>query len=236
MKLTTESASPLLREYGISTGVTGINTYLDIQNDGDATILARVDVKHRPPLMMKLSHDHEHPHELIEKRCCFAEHLRRNGVPTPERYSKGGEYCLSMSLDGEKVDVVLEDFAGEPLSVLDADTARDAGMLLARTHGLSFRDNCKLGVPSPFDALGKNPLSGLDKFVELSKKALESQIKSVTYPHRLCKKPEICGEILDICNRRFASARELWDRLPRGAVQGNLNLHNLTRREGVLTL
>ena len=62
MKLTTESASPLLREYGISNGVTGINTYLDIQNDGDATILARVDVKHRPPLMMKLSHDHEHPH------------------------------------------------------------------------------------------------------------------------------------------------------------------------------
>ena len=44
MKLTTESASPLLREYGISTGVTGINTYLDIQNDGNATILARVDV------------------------------------------------------------------------------------------------------------------------------------------------------------------------------------------------
>lgn len=236
MKLTPESASPLLREYGISTGVTGINTYLDTQNDIDATILARVDVKHRPPLMMKLSHDHDHPHELIEKRCRFAEHLRRNGVPTPERYSKGGEYCLSSSIDGEKVDVVLEDFAGEPLSVLDADTARDAGMLLARTHRLSFRDNCKLGVPSSFDALGKNPLSGLDKFVELSKKALESQIKSVAYPHRLCKKPEICGEILDICNRRFASARELWDRLPRGAVQGNLNLHNLTRREGILTL
>ena len=236
MKLTAENVSPLLREFGISIGVLDTHVYLNYEDENGFTIISGLEVKHRPPLVIKISRDSTRKHDFIEKCCRFSEHLRRNGVPTPERYARGGEYCLSLPFEGEKVDVTLEDWGGDPITALDIDTARDAGMLLARTHRLSFRDNCKLGVKSRFDALGENPVSGVGKFEELSKRAAESQIVSVTYPHRLCKKPEICREIMDICSRRFASAKELWDRLPRGAVQGGLSLGNLTRRDGTLTI
>lgn len=236
MNITLETAARLLGEYGISSEITGIGYYSDYSGADGIKIIARIDVKHRPPLVLKLLREAAHPHEQIERQCLFSEHLRRNGIPTPERYSKGGEYCLDRVVDGERVDVTLEDWCGEELTAIDRDTAAEAGKLMARIHRISFRDNFKIGAPTLFGALGRNDVSGLGKFREMYKKAEESRFKSVTYPHPLCTKLALFGEIIDIFEQKLANASAVWDRLPRGAVQGDISINNLTWRDGRLTV
>lgn len=236
MNLTPEILSPLLREYGISSGITGIVPYMNYREKGKIKVIARADMSQRPPLIIKLLREPEHPHEIIERQCVFSEHLRRNGIPTPERYSRGGVYCLERIVDGERVDVTLEDYCGDELTKIDIDTAKEAGALMARIHRISFRDNFKIGAPTIFNAIGKNDVSGIDKLRSLAKIAEESQIKSVTYPHRLCKKPELCREIIAIYDQKIANAAAIWNRLPCSAVQGDISVNNLTRRGGKLAI
>jgi hypothetical protein len=107
---------------------------------------------------------------------------------------------------------------------------------MARMHRISFRDNFKIGVPTVFNAIDKNDYSGIGEFRKFAQKAEESQYKSVTYPHRLCKKPGLCDEIIDIYDQRIANAAAIWGRLPCAAIQGGISIDNLTRHDEVLTV
>ncbi len=228
MNLNAENLAPILREYGISTAITDVKCLLDRQdNENDVKLAARLEVKHRSPLMIKLIRREGHPHNELERQCVFAEHLRRNGIAVPEHYSANGSYCLERSIDGVRVNVILEDIAECELLSIDADSAREAGKLMARIHRLSFRDNFKIGRSTDFNALGGNKMSGIDTFRELAEKAEASMIRSVMYPHRFCKKPELCREIIAIYDRKLANAADVWGRLPCSAVQGDMSLGNL---------
>lgn len=237
MNITPELLAPVLREYGISATVTNVEYFINRQNaDNNIKIVAKVEVKHRGPLVLKLIREPSHSHAEIERQCVFAEHLRRNGIATPEHYSASGSYCLERNIDGVRVNVVLEDFAESETSAVNTDIAREAGKLMARIHRLSFRDNFKIGAPTMFNALGQNRVSGIDAFRELAEHAEASMIKSVSYPHRFCTKPEICREIITIYDRKLASAADVWGRLPCSAVQGDIavsNLYNAGDRLGV---
>lgn len=236
MNITPEIIAPLLHEYGISSSITEILFYRNYSGADGIKIVARVDVKHRPPLVIRLTQNPRLPHEQAERRSVFSEHLRRNGIPTPERYSKGGEYCLERIIGNKRVDVTLEDWCGDGLTEIDKETAADAGRMMARIHRNSFRDNFKIGAPTDYNAIGKNNVSGIEKFRELAKMSDESRCKSLTYPQKLCNNPELCNEIIDIYERKIANAAEIWDRLPCAAVQGGISIENLTRRDGVLTV
>ena len=228
MNITPELFEPILKEYGISTDITNIDTFINRQEDNkNVKIVAKIDVKHRSPLVIKLIRDSEHSHNAIERQCVFAEHLRRNGIFTPEHYSVNGNYCIERLIDGIRVNIVLENFAESETAAVDLYSAREAGKLMARIHRLSFRDNFKIGAPSRFNALGQNRISGIDTFRELAECAEASMIKSVAYPHRFCKKPELCREIIAIYDRKLASAAEVWGRLPCSAVQGDISISNL---------
>lgn len=228
MNITPELIAPLLREYGISTAITNVEYFINRQNsDDNIKIVAKVEVRHRSPLVLKLTREPSHSHIEIERQCVFAEHLRRNGIATPEHYSAAGNYCLERTIDGVRVNVVLEDFAESETSAVDVKAAREAGKLMARIHRLSFRDNFKIGAPTMFNALGRNNVSGIDRFRELAEKAEASMIKSVSFPHRFCKKPELCREIIAIYDRKLASAADVWGRLPCSAVQGDISVSNL---------
>jgi Ser/Thr protein kinase RdoA (MazF antagonist) len=232
MNITPEIVTPLLREYGISSTVTDIYIYRS-QSD---KIVARVDVKHRGPLVIRLTRDSRNTRDFLERRSVFSEHLRRNGIPTPERYSKGGVYCLEREIENKRYSVTLEDWCGDPLTHINHEDASDAGKIMARIHRNSFRDNFKLGSPTAFNAVGKNSLTGINKFRELAKMAADSQYKSVTYPHKLCSNPEIFNEIIDIYEQKISSVSAIWDRLPCAAVQGCISTENLTRRNGIMTI
>lgn len=228
MNITPEIIAPLLREYGISTAVTNVEFFINRQSaDNNIKIVAKVEVKHREPLVLKLIREPAHSHGEIERQCVFAEHLRRNGIATPEHYSASGNYCLERTIDGVRVNVVLEDFAASETEAVDPEVAREAGKLMARIHRLSFRDNFKIGAPSLFNALGQNGASGIESFRELAEHAEASMVKSVSYPHRFCKKPELCREIITIYDRKLASAADVWGRLPCSAVQGDITISNL---------
>lgn len=229
MNLTAELAAPILLEYGISGKIKDIGFFMNYSEGQTVKVIARIDVEHRSPLVLKLLHEPEHPHSLIERQCVFSEHLRRNGIPTPERYSKGGQYCLDRIVCGFRVDVTLEDLMENVLQKLDLNTAFRIGRLMARIHRISFRDNFKLGAPSPFNAIGENDVSGIDKLRELAVKAEESRFKSITYPHRYCTKPELCREIIAIYDHKLESIRSIWGRLPCSAVQGDLSINNVYR-------
>lgn len=235
MKLTAEKIVPILKDYGITMKISDILILPDPAAKGEA-LTVRVEVKHRSPVILRIFKDGE-KHELIERRAAFAEHMRKNGIPTPEHYSKDGSYCLERYIDGERADVTLEDAVGEPIELLDEQTAYQAGKLMARMHRISFRDNLKLGAGTLFNALGVNRVLGLEAFKKLAVKCDESQFKSVEYPHRLCTKPELLREISAICSQKLASARNIWDRLPRCAVQGAFTMKNLLRsNEGALMI
>ncbi len=229
MNITPEILAPILRDYGISTAITNIEYFIDRQNPetNNYKIVAKVDVKHRGPLVLKLIREPGHSHTEIERQCVFAEHLRRNGIATPEHYSIGGNYCVERTIDGVRLNVVLEDHAESLTKTVDNDMAREAGKLMARIHRLSFRDNFKIGATTMWGALGKNSVSGIDSFRELAGHAEASLIKSVSYPHRFCKKPELCREIIAIYDRKLASAADVWGRLPCSAVQGDISLGNI---------
>lgn len=228
MNITPEIIKPLLREYGISTEITNIETFINRNNDDkNIKVVAKIEVKHRPPLVLKLIREKGHSHNAIERQCVFAEHLRRNGVATPEHYSAGACYCIERVVEGVRVNVVLEDFAESAASAVDIDVAREAGKLMARIHRLSFRDNFKIGAQSKFNALGQNFLCKIDMFRELSEAAEASTVRSIAYPHRLCKKPELCREIIAIYDRKLANAADVWGRLPCSAVQGDIAVGNI---------
>lgn len=230
MNITPENLAPILREYGISAAVTDIKYFIDRQNgENDIKLVARLEVKHRSPLVIKLIRQAEHSHNELERQCVFAEHLRRNGIVVPEHYSVNGNYCIERLLEGVRVNIILADIADNELTDIDADTAHEAGKLMARIHRLSFRDNFKIGAPTAFNALGRNALSGIDEFRELAEKAEASQLRSVMYPHRFCKKPELCREIIAIYDRKLANAADVWGRLPCSAVQGDIEIGNLYR-------
>lgn len=227
MNITSENIAPLLREYGISSEITAVEPLVDRQDGDSAELAAKVSVKHRGPLVIWLLRSPGLSHAGIERRCVFAEHLRRNGIATPEHYSAGGAYSLERVVDGIRFSVVLEDFAEGELEAVDQDSAREAGRLMARIHRLSFRDNFKIGSPSRFNALGKNGVSGIEAFRQLADEAEASMIKSIAYPHRFCKKPGLCREIIAIYDRKLASAADVWGRLPCCAVQGGIAVGHL---------
>lgn len=229
MNITPEILAPLLREYGISSEITDIEFFIDRADGENIKIVAKVDVKHREPLVIKLLRESRHYHAVIERQCVFAEHLRRNGIATPEHYSAGGVYSIERVVDGVRLSVALEDFAASEIAAVDGDSAFEAGKLMARIHRLSFRDNFKIGSPSRFNALGKNMVSGIEAFRKLADDAEASMIKSITYPHRFCKKPVLCREIIAIYDRKLATAADVWGRLPCSAVQGDISTGNLYR-------
>ena len=229
MNITPDTLAPILREYGISTAITNIEYFINRQNPetNNYKIIAKVEVKHRSPLVLKLIREPGHSHNEIERQCVFAEHLRRNGIATPEHYSVGGNYCVERLIDGVRLNVVLEDHAESLTKTIDVELAREAGKLMARIHRLSFRDNFKIGAATMWGALGKNRVSGIDAFRELAEHAQASLVKSVSYPHRFCKKPELCREIITIYDRKLAAAADVWGRLPCSAVQGDISIGNI---------
>ena len=227
MNITADIAAKLLAEYGISSIIEAVSSC----RSTDGKTILKIDVEARPPLVLKLLDSMSRDWETTERQCVFIEHLRRNGIPTPEHYSRGGEYCLERNVLGNRVFVTLEDFCGETPERLDEVLARSAGELMARIHRISFRDNFKIGkVCESRAAAGFK--AAYERFVRLAKLAEESQIKSVRYPHRLCKKPELFGEIIDIYKRRIAALDDIGGRLPHGAVHGDYTLDNFTLGQG----
>ena len=227
MNITADIAAKLLAEYGISSIIEAVSSC----RSTDGKTILKIDVEARPPLVLKLFDSASRGWETTERQCVFIEHLRRNGIPTPEHYSRGGEYCLERNVLGNRVFVTLEDFCGETPERLDEVLARSAGELMARIHRISFRDNFKIGKPCESRAAA-GFRAAYDKFVRLAKLAEDSQIKSVRYPHRLVRKPELFGEIIDIYKRRIAALDDIGGRLPHGAVHGDFSLNNFTLGQG----
>ncbi|MCI8387022.1 MAG: hypothetical protein HFE63_00960 [Clostridiales bacterium] len=234
MNINFETAARLLGKYGISGKVTGTSIYCNYHDSDEDKVIVRVDVENRQPLVLKLLHDSSVPQELLERQCAFSEHLRKNGIQTPEHYSKGGNYCIEETIDGVRFDVTLEDWCGEEVKKISLETAAEIGSLMAKMHRISFRDNIKLGAPTLFDALDNNEVNGIEKFRELAKKAEESQYTSLTYPKPLCTKLHLFDDIIDIFEHRLISAKHVWDRLPMCAVQGDISINNLTYQNGKL--
>lgn len=227
MNITADIAAKLVAEFGISGKIESMSY---CQNSNGKVVL-RLDVEARPPLVLKLYDCVSRDWETTERQCVFIDHLRRNGIPTPEHYSRGGEYCLERNVLGNRVFVTLEDFCGETPERLDKGLARSAGELMARIHRISFRDNFKIGKNCESRAAASFR-AAYERFVRLSKMAADSQIKSVRYPHRLVRKPELFGEIIDIYKRRLAALDDIGGRLPHGAVHGDFSLNNFTLGQG----
>lgn len=234
MNITAEALAPVLREYDISGKIEQITYYYNETDDSRIKIIAKLDVEQRDPLVIKLLRDPSRTHAQLEKQYRFAEHLRRNGIPTPERYTVGGEFCLSRTVDGEKVDVVLEDWVGDSLTAIDHAAAGEIGSLLARIHRVSFRDNRRIGTVPRFNAVGDNDYNGFGEFEKLSDILQISRLPSIEHPAELCSRPALCRELVYIGGQKLDAARALWERLPNCAVQGDISLRSITRRQGGL--
>jgi len=236
IEITPERLSPILREYGIGAEIKEISLLANEQENGIVHMTAKLTVGSRLPLVIKLLRDPTHPHNQIERQCVFAEHLRHNGISTPEHYAKNGCFCLERPIGGVRVNITLEDYCEGKLTAIDGDTAAKAGEMMARIHRMSFRDNFKIGSPTRYSAIGQTAVSGIDHFRELTERAEESQVKSITYPHRYCKKPELCREIIAIYDHKIAGAADVWGRLPCSAVQGDFLVGNMIMDDGRLGL
>jgi len=216
MKFRKRYIRSILQCFNINGKPIEIHPFLERVSKREARYVLRVCMKDGQSYVVKLTCAKRFPHDLIERQSRFSEHLRRGGIQTPRRYAADGVYCIKSKKRGFDFSVTVEDYAGEELKILDMDTARELGELLARCHEISQRQNCLIGAPTIFDMAGHHDMNSCDEF-----RALADAPGIDISLH---------GAVLEAYDTRLAQALAKLAGCPKHAVQGDFSINNLSRQ------
>lgn len=222
MKFHKSYIKSILRRFGIPCKPMEIQPLLERVSKPEARYVLRARRKDGQSYVVKLTCAKRFPHDLIEQQSRFSERLRQGGIHTPRRYTADGAFCIKSKKRGFDFSVTVEDDAGEELKLLDMDTARELGGLLARCHEISRRGNCLIGAPTIFDMAGRHEMNAFQEFCALAgAPGLDQALHSAVL--------EAYGARLE---RALASLRDC----PRHAVQGDFSINNLSKQNSELWL
>ena len=152
---------------------------------------------------------------MLQQQSAFAMELYTAGIPTPRVFRNGDSFIHPYSLNGYDVLVGLEEFVYGELRLVDEDTARDTGCLLAQMHNLAEAHSCHVACPVLFDPFSHNDLFSYSSFCEVGERIWAEE-------------RDLYQDIRVLYERYMDILAPLRNR-PRFAVQGDISDCNLYR-------
>lgn len=209
----------ILELYGFDTCFSDLEEYINYNGeygDGLLKIILSVLLFDGERVVIKILHE---ANDLLSDRCkiekqsAFSEFMRQNGIDTPRRYTANGRYCNEYVYNGVPCNVTVEDWCGEEIKEINTEISYKIGVLMARMHELSLNGKCEIGCGTLFSAAYWNDVDSFPEFCEICKndhldRALVEEIKCLR-------------------EKKLAAIREIWERLPKAAVQGDISVNNL---------
>lgn len=213
-----EVIDEILRRYGFEEAITEQKAYIHyIGENGFLKLIFRVTLESGRMLVIKLVLEDEGLEKELQKferQSAFSEFMRASGIPTPARHRAGERFCTEYEYRGIMCSVTVEDWCGEEIAEITADTARKIGELMARMHTLSLDGGCAIGCGTLFSAAYWNDVDAFPLFCKLCEdehldKAAAEKIKVLH-------------------DRKLEHIRSMWESLPKAAVQGDISINNLS--------
>ena len=209
----------ILRRYGFDERAVEQKPYIHyIGEDGLLKLIFRVTLESGRMLVIKLvleDEGQEKEQQKIESQSAFSEAMRSEGILTPMRHRAGDVFCTRYEYHGIACSVTVEDWCGEEITQISADTARQIGELMARMHTLSLKKGCHIGCGTLFSAAYWNDVDAYPLFCELCGNERIDQAAA--------------ERIMDLHDRKLERLRAIWAELPKAAVQGDISINNLSR-------
>lgn len=216
----------ILRRFAIEGEAAEQKSYIHyIGEDGQMKLILRVTLEDGRLLVIKLVHeDDDLTQELQkkEKQSVFSEFMRSKGISTPARHKAGEGYCVQYEYQGAACILTVEDWCGEEIMEITADTAYRIGELMAWMHSISLEHDCRIGCGTLFSAAYWNDVDAFSLFCKLSEDERLDRVAT--------------DRIKNLHDRKLETIRSMWEELPRAAVQGDISINNLSMNGEVLTV
>lgn len=213
--------SALLR-YGISGDIVGIATLQESKDPNKTRLIYRINLRSGLKLVCRISDEGNNSDLLVEQQSRFSEKLRAYGIPAARKYSVSGKYCTRFSCGTTDCRFTLEEYAGTDVKRLDLETFRFLGRLLGKMHHISETDPSEIAYSSVRNAI----MNGRARFDNVLKHA-DPAVGARRMVHT----------IREIHDGLVLQLREILDRLPGGAVHGDLSVfNNLVTMDGRISV
>ena len=220
-KIETEVMETILHRYGFPGKVTEQKTYIHaIEENGWMKLIFRVTLEDGTMLVIKLLHEDDDPAAemtKIENQSIFSECMRNSGIRTPKRHQAEGSYCTAYTYRELPCVVTVEDCCGEEIKEITTDIAHEIGALMARMHLLSMEHGCVIGHRTLFCAAYWNDVDCFPEFCEITKDERLDQA--------------VVAKIRALREAKLEHIRNIWENLPKAAVQGDISINNLVYDE-----
>ena len=170
----------------------------------------RLDTSDGQQLVCRISCAPHYPVDLIERQSAFAMLLLANGVPTPQKLCAAEFYCIRWPQAESELHVTLETYMGSDLESADLDTFNTLGSLVGQMHVAAQKHPAHLG----FSTTARDILTGRACYANILRRAhalpQTSAIRDATRLH----------------DALVSILRPMWNKLPRGAVHGDMGIYN----------
>lgn len=160
--------------------------------------------------------------EKIEKQSAFSEFMRQSGIITPKCYMANGRYCNEYFYGNLPCNVTVEDWCGEEIPEINTEISYKIGELMARMHILSLKNEYEIGCGTLFSAAHRNDVDAFEDFCKICENEHLDQ--------------SVVEQIKKYRNEKLEAIRDVWDKLPNAAVQGDISINNLVYEEDELTV
>lgn len=216
----------ILGLYGFSGTVKEQKSYIHvIEEDGWMKLIFRVTLEDERKLVLKILHEDEDLYaemEKVENQSRFSEQMRNSGIRTPKRYQADGRYCNQFVYHDLPCLIAVEDWCGVEITEINGEIAYQIGELMAQMHTLSLAQNCRIGHRALFSAAYWNDVDSFPEFCE------------ITNDENLDR--ETVTKIKALREEKLHRLRNLWDSLPKSAVQGDVSINNLVSTDNGLII
>ena len=193
-----------------------LEPYLVADQTGYRKFIVGIEGKEGRQVVVKLVHEDEEieaEREKIECQSVFSEHLRMNGIRTPEKYTANGRYCILIETAGGPLCALAEDYCGKEITEISEPLAYRIGALLAQIHVISLREGFSIGCGTLFGAAVKNDVNAFSRFCSLCE---DTRLDT-----------DAVSRIKALYQKKMNYLREVWNKLPRAATQGDISINNL---------
>lgn len=210
----------ILSKYGFFEEIVDIIPLQESKKKDEIRCIYQVDLKGSLKLICRVSKERRFHKELIEQQSCFSEQLRLCGVPVAKKYKSDDGYCITYKLDSFLCCVTLEEYVGEDIKIIDINTFERLGQILGQMHTVSEQNPFKINYSHIFAAI----TNGRARFTNILRdEETTSCAMGISY----------IEEIAKIHDRLVSLIKRAADKLPRGAVHGDLGiLNNIVVNQG----
>ncbi len=213
----------VLALYGLDAAFCEQREYIDYNEGNLVKIILSVLLESGKRVVIKILRESDallEERNVLEKQSAFSELMRQNGVETPLRYAANGNYCTEYVYNGLPCNVTVEDWCGEEITAIDVETSYKIGALMARMHRISLKNRAEIGCGTLFSAAYRNDVDVFESFCRIGENENLDQTLVI--------------RIKELREEKLAKLRSVWSSLPKAAVQGDVSVNNLVRKDGKL--